>query len=154
MVEREAGDAAAERGLLAEGIRRFPYFWKLHLMLGQLEERLGGWAGGWLLWEDQQSSCTARCCVCAHPAHPADSSIPRLPALSAAGNTDAARLAYAGGIKRCLDSIPLWVAAARLEERAGNVAKARALLEQVSPGCGCCTAPMPALLNPAAQTAT
>ena len=45
MVEREAGDAAAERGLLAEGIRRFPYFWKLHLMLGQLEERLGGWAG-------------------------------------------------------------------------------------------------------------
>lgn len=24
-----------------EGIRRFPYFWKLHIMLGQLEERLG-----------------------------------------------------------------------------------------------------------------
>jgi hypothetical protein len=45
MVEREAGDAAAERGLLVEGIRRFPYFWKLHLMLGQLEERLGGWEG-------------------------------------------------------------------------------------------------------------
>ena len=58
-----------------------------------------------------------------------------LPCPPAAGNTDAARLAYTGGIKRCLDSIPLWVAAARLEERAGNVAKARALLEQVSPGC-------------------
>lgn len=26
---------------LQEGIRRFPYFWKLHVMLGQLEERLG-----------------------------------------------------------------------------------------------------------------
>jgi pre-mRNA-processing factor 6 len=55
--------------------------------------------------------------------------------LPAAGNTNAARLAYTGGIKRCMDSIPLWVAAARLEERAGNVAKARALLEQVSHGC-------------------
>ena len=30
-----------------------------------------------------------------------------------------------------MDAIPLWVAAARLEERGGNVAKARALLEQV-----------------------
>ena len=47
-----------------------------------------------------------------------------------AGNTDAARLAYAAGIKRCIDSVALWVAAARLEERAGNLAKARALLEQ------------------------
>ena len=34
------------------------------------------------------------------------------------------------GIKRCLDAAPLWVAAARLEERAGNLPKARALLEQ------------------------
>lgn len=49
-----------------------------------------------------------------------------------AGNTDAARLAYAAGIKRCLDAVPLWVAAARLEEGSGNVAKARALLEQAS----------------------
>ncbi len=77
---------------------------------------------------------------------------PRVPA----GNIDAARLAYAAGIKRCMDAIPLWVAAARLEERAGNVAKARALLEQVrrsalpaqhaaahpaSPGLATCPAP-------------
>ena len=41
MVEREAGDAGAERALLQEGIRRFPFHWKLHIMLGQLEERLG-----------------------------------------------------------------------------------------------------------------
>jgi pre-mRNA-processing factor 6 len=41
IVEREAGDAAAERALLAEGLRRFPAFWKLYLMLGQLEEREG-----------------------------------------------------------------------------------------------------------------
>ena len=45
MVEREAGQATEERQLLTEGIRRFPSFWKLHLMLGQLEERQGGWCG-------------------------------------------------------------------------------------------------------------
>ena len=45
MVEREAGDAAAERGLLAEGIRRFPYFWKLHLMRGLLVVGFGGGGG-------------------------------------------------------------------------------------------------------------
>ena len=46
MVEREAGAAGAERGLLADGIARFPAAWKLHIMLGQLEQRLGeglGW---------------------------------------------------------------------------------------------------------------
>lgn len=30
-----------ERALLEEGVRRFPYFDKLHLMRGQLEERVG-----------------------------------------------------------------------------------------------------------------
>lgn len=41
IVEREAGDEAAERGLLEEGLRRHPGFWKLWMMLGQLEERQG-----------------------------------------------------------------------------------------------------------------
>lgn len=41
ILEREAGDVAAERGLLAEGLARFPYSWKMHLMTGQLEEREG-----------------------------------------------------------------------------------------------------------------
>jgi pre-mRNA-processing factor 6 len=135
MVEREAGDAGAERGLLQEGIRRFPAFWKLHIMLGQLEERLGAHALFCLVcisrgegppeWASAAgpstiSSCPSCCCA------NADGTCP-----PAAGNVDAARLAYAAGIKRCLDCVPLWVSAARLEERAGNVAKARALLEQV-----------------------
>jgi hypothetical protein len=41
IVEREAGDAAAQRALLEEGIKRFPSFWKMWLMLGQLEEQQG-----------------------------------------------------------------------------------------------------------------
>lgn len=39
VVERELGNVAAERGLLEESLKRFPYFDKLWLMLGQLEER-------------------------------------------------------------------------------------------------------------------
>lgn len=39
IVERELNNAAAERKILEEGIAKFPYFDKLWLMLGQLEER-------------------------------------------------------------------------------------------------------------------
>lgn len=41
IVERELGDAQAEGRVLQEGIAKFPYFDKLWLMLGQLEERRG-----------------------------------------------------------------------------------------------------------------
>ncbi len=78
---------AQERRLLAEGIAKFPYFDKLHLMLGQLEQRQG--------------------------------------------NLDAARAAYQAGLKRCMGSASLWRSIARLEEGAGAVGKARALLDQV-----------------------
>lgn len=47
-----------------------------------------------------------------------------------AGRPDAARAAYANGLKRCPDCVPLWRAAAALEEKCSAVAKARALLEQ------------------------
>ena len=38
--------------------------------------------------------------------------------------------AYNNGIRRCMGSVPLWRSAARLEEKAGAVGKARAVLEQ------------------------
>lgn len=75
IVEREAGDAAAEAALLEEGLTRFPTAWKLHLMAGALAERQG--------------------------------------------EVERARAAYHAGIKRCLDCVPLWIAAAALEEREG-----------------------------------
>jgi hypothetical protein len=65
-----------ERSLLEEGLRRFPAFPKLWLMLGQLEERLG--------------------------------------------RADAARAAYMGGLKRCLDAVPLWRSAARWAGQGGS----------------------------------
>jgi pre-mRNA-processing factor 6 len=101
-IEREGGDLETERSLLVQGIGRFPDAWKLHIMLGQLEERLKRW--------------------------------------------DEARRVYQGGIRKCGDCVPLWIAAAKLEETIGREAqrggvgvggggegglrKARALLEQ------------------------
>ena len=112
-------------------------------MLGQLEERLGalGREGGRQRARDRDQGRLRKRrheargvgSGCSHPPCKA-ANAPCLPANTAAGNTDAARLAYGAGIKRCLDALPLWVAAARLEERGGNVAKARALLEQVGAG--------------------
>jgi pre-mRNA-processing factor 6 len=78
IVERRAGDAAAERQLLDQAVKRFPTFDKLHLMRGQLSERERDWSG--------------------------------------------ARRAYAAGLARCPGSVPLWVSAARLEERAAAAA--------------------------------
>jgi len=78
IVERRAGDAAAERKVLDEAVKRFPTFDKLHLMLGQLCERERDWSG--------------------------------------------ARKCYATGLARCPKSTPLWVSAARLEERAAAAA--------------------------------
>ena len=92
--ERVSCRGAQERRLLQEGIKKFPGFHKLYLMLGQLEERQA--------------------------------------------NTEAARRAYLDGLKRCMDSVPLWRSIARLEETAGSVAKARALLEQVTTLCAHC----------------
>lgn len=45
MVERELDNAQGERALLQQGLERFPDFDKLHLMLGQLEERTGNLQG-------------------------------------------------------------------------------------------------------------
>lgn len=41
-----------------------------------------------------------------------------------------ARMAYAQGCKACQKSVPLWILAARLEEKAGVTIKARSLLEK------------------------
>ena len=43
------------------------------------------------------------------------------------------RCAAVTGLRTCPGSVPLWRSVARLEEVAGNVGKARALLEQVRP---------------------
>lgn len=48
-----------------------------------------------------------------------------------AGNREAAKAAYQLGLRRCISSTPLWVSLSRLEEKSNNLARARAILEQV-----------------------
>ncbi len=45
-------------------------------------------------------------------------------------NISAAREAYTKGVKACPKSVPLWILASRLEEKAGVTIKARSLLEK------------------------
>lgn len=47
-----------------------------------------------------------------------------------AGHREAAKAAYQAGLRRCIHSAPLWTSLARLEENAGNLARARVYLEQ------------------------
>lgn len=49
-----------------------------------------------------------------------------------AGNREAAKAAYQIGLRRCTHSVPIWTSLARLEETSGSLARARAILEQVS----------------------
>ena len=48
-----------------------------------------------------------------------------------AGNKEASKAAYQSGLRRCIHSTPLWTSLARLEEKSNNLARARAILEQV-----------------------
>ena len=61
VVERDLGDAAAERALLAEGLEKHPASHRLWLMLGQLERRLGFFDAA----RDAYAKGTRRCPRCA-----------------------------------------------------------------------------------------
>lgn len=69
------------------------------------------------------------------------------------GRTEAARTVYALGMKHCAGCVPLWESAARWEEKAGNVGRARALLEQVRALAGSASAALQEQCSPAESTA-
>jgi pre-mRNA-processing factor 6 len=50
--------------------------------------------------------------------------------LQSLGNTSGARETYALGVKKCPNSVPLWIMSSRLEEKTGLAIKARAILER------------------------
>ena len=111
IVEREANDTAAERLLLEDGLVKFPTHWKLWIMLGQLEERLGHAEAA----REVYGKGTRRC----HNALPlwiaaSDLEITRFQAPSKArALLEQARL-------RNPKSEHLWLAAVRAERAAGN----------------------------------
>lgn len=57
VVERELGNAPEERRLLKAALERFPYFDKLWLMLGQLEQRQGAVAAARLAFQNGLKRC-------------------------------------------------------------------------------------------------
>jgi pre-mRNA-processing factor 6 len=98
IVERELGNIEEERKLLNEGLKQFPSFYKLWLMLGQLEERLAEAA-------KQQGQ----------------------PEKKHAHNMEAKKV-YDSGLKACPNSVPLWLSLANLEEEMSGLSKVRAIL--------------------------
>ncbi|PRW56239.1 STABILIZED1 [Chlorella sorokiniana] len=125
MVEREAGDAAAERGLLQEGIRRFPYFWKLHIMLGQLEERLGNTDAARLAY-----AAGIKRCLDAVPLWVAAARLEE-----GSGNIAKARALLEQARLKNPKNPQLWLAAVRTEVRAQNTKAAEALMAKALQDC-------------------
>jgi pre-mRNA-processing factor 6 len=100
IVERELGNIEEERKLLNEGLKQFPSFYKLWLMLGQLEERLAEAA-------KQQDQLEKR------HAHKME-----------------AKKVYDSGLISCPNSVPLWLSLANLEEEMSGMSKARAVFSR------------------------
>ncbi|PSC71481.1 STABILIZED1-like [Micractinium conductrix] len=125
MVEREAGQATEERQLLTEGIRRFPSFWKLHLMLGQLEERQG-------------HADAARLAYAAGIKRNMDA-IPLWVAAARleerGGNVAKARALLEQARLKNPKQPALWLAAVRTETRAQNTKAAEALMAKALQDC-------------------
>lgn len=129
LLERQAGDAQAERGILEEGIALHPHAEKLHLMLGQLELRAGNrqaalaaYARGikaspkcaalWLCKAEAEASVSARRATLetARTKLPGNDALWRaaVHAEVAAGNLKAAQQLLAKALQDCPKSGLLW----------------------------------------------
>jgi len=125
MVERELGDAVEERRLLVEAIKRFPYFDKLYLMLGQLEERQGNMVGAQAAYQMGLGRCSSSVALWKSIAHTFESS----------GAVAKARAKLEQGRQKNPRSQQLWLAAVRMELRAGMPKAADALLAKALQEC-------------------
>ncbi|CAL8466925.1 g6461 [Coccomyxa elongata] len=125
IVERELGNVAEERRLLQEGIKKFPGFHKLYLMLGQLEERQGNTEAARRAYLDGLKRCM--------DSVPLWRSIARLE--EAAGSVAKARALLEQGRLKNPKNEELWLAAVRTEQRAGNTKAAEALMAKALQDC-------------------
>lgn len=125
VVERELGDAAQERALLEEGIRRFPTFEKFYLMLGQLEQRAGNVEGARTAYRSGLARCPGSV--------PLWRSAARLE--EGAGQVARARALLEQARLRNPKTPELWLAAVRTEQRAGNDKAADSVLAKALQDC-------------------
>jgi len=124
-VEREEGDTAAERTLLAEGLRRFPDAPKLWLMRGQLEERCGDAAAA-----RREYGLALRACPQHAPLWQAAAALEER-----CGGLPRARALLEAGRLKIPACAELWLAAVRAERRGGFAAEADALLAKALQDC-------------------
>lgn len=125
IVERELGDQQQERQLLEEGLKRYPAFAKMWLMLGQLEERQGR-------VDAARSAYAAGLKRCAD-------SIPLWRAAARLEETHGAigkaRAILEQARHRNQKNDQLWLAAIRTEQRANNTKAAETLLAKALQDC-------------------
>ncbi|KAG2489786.1 hypothetical protein HYH03_011736 [Edaphochlamys debaryana] len=126
IVERELGEKGRERELLEEGIRRFPSFDKLHLMLGQLEQRCGNTDAARAAFRNGLARCPNSI--------PLWRSAARLEE-EAGGNVARARALLDQARLKNPKNDELWLTAIRTEQRAGNEKAADTVLAKALQDC-------------------
>ncbi|KAK9726755.1 hypothetical protein RND81_05G235200 [Saponaria officinalis] len=125
IVERELGNTAEERRLLDEGLQRFPTFFKLWLMLGQLHERLKQEAKAKEAYESGLKNCPHCVTLWLSLANLEE----KITGLSKA------RAVLTMGRKRNPQNPELWLAAVRAELRHGNTKEADNLMAKALQEC-------------------
>jgi len=125
IVERELGNVTEERRLLEEGLKLFPSFFKLWLMLGQMEDRLGRGAKAKEVYENGLKQCPS--CI------PLWLSLASLEEKISGLNKSRAVLTMAR--KKNPATPELWLAAIRTELRHANKKEADALLAKALQEC-------------------
>jgi pre-mRNA-processing factor 6 len=134
ILEREAGDAAAEEALLAGGLALFPADEKLHLMRGQAAERraaAGGAAGAEHVAAARKAYAAGlRQCPGCVPLWQHAAALEE----RHAGVTKARSVLELARLKN-RRSAALWVSAVRLEQRAGNAKLADTMMAKALQEC-------------------
>lgn len=125
ILEREVGDAAAERALLDQGLAKFPGFFKLWLMLGQLEERQGRIDAA-----REVFSRAVKRCPTSHVVWRSAAGLEER-----AGNPSKARAILEQARMRMPKTPELWLAAVRVELASGNAKAAEATLAKALQDC-------------------
>lgn len=125
ILERFAGDISAQRDILHQGIRKYPTAWKLHIMLGQMEEAAGN-------MDAARSACSAGVKECSQ-------SIPIWIALARFEENHTSVAKSRAILEKARLSNPkheeLWLHAYRTEIRNGNAQAADTLMARALQEC-------------------
>ncbi|RZC75172.1 hypothetical protein C5167_050644 [Papaver somniferum] len=111
IVERELGNSSEERKLLEEGLKLFPSFFKLWLMLGQFNDRFGG--------EDERTEQSSSCSHMGRKRNPRNPELwlAAVRAESRNGNKKESEILIAKALQECPESGILWATSIEMVPR-------------------------------------